>query len=82
VNTVGLSELGAFAQAVDHERWSSIGINRKLISLEKLVSMYLTKPLKKGVATSLNWEEEHLSAVAKQCIHPKTLPGVDNRCGE
>ena len=68
MNSVGLSELGAFAQAVDHNRWASVGINRKIISLEKLVRMYLSKPIKKGLATETPWDKSYLSFVAKICI--------------
>ncbi len=66
--TAGLSELGAFAQAVDDNRWSSIGINRKIISLERLVHMYLSKPLKKGLATTTTWDIGFLTSEAKLCI--------------
>jgi len=68
VYTTGLSELGAFAQAVDHTRWSSIGINRNIISLERLVHMYLSKPLKKGLATTATWDIGFLTSEAKICI--------------
>ena len=68
VYTTGLSELGAFAQAVDHDRWSSVGINRKIISLEKLVNMYLPKPIKKGLATTITWDVGFLTSEAKLCI--------------
>ena len=67
VHTAGLLELGAFAQAVDHDRWSSVGINRKMISLEKLVNMYLPKPIKKGLAITTTWDIGFLTSEAKLC---------------
>lgn len=67
VYTAGLLELGAFAQAVDHDRWSSVGIHRKLISLAKLVNMYLPKPIKKGLATTTTWDIGFLTSEAKLC---------------
>jgi hypothetical protein len=67
VNTLGIVELGAFAMAVDAQRWQALGINRKLIGLEKLVHMYLEKPLKKGLGGSMNWTKRNLSVAAKAC---------------
>jgi hypothetical protein len=67
VNTLGIVELGTFAMAVDAPRWHALGINRKLIGLEKLVHMYLKKPLKKGLGGSMNWTKRNLSVAAKAC---------------
>lgn len=63
----GLLELGHFAQIVDRRRWSSVGINRTIISLEKLAMMYLPKPIKKGLGGATPWDHSYLTANAKLC---------------
>lgn len=73
MNTLGIVELGTFAQAVDGKRWLALGINRKLIGLEKLVHMYLEKPLKKGLGASMNWTKRNLSPAAKACTFPSPI---------
>jgi hypothetical protein len=46
-----------------------MGITRKIISLEKLVNMYLSKPIKKDhQVRSTNWEKTFLSAYEKLCM--------------
>lgn len=64
----GLVELGEFAQSVDQNRWSSVGISRKVIALEKLAQMYLPKPLKKGMGAFSAWDHSYLTAAAKLCM--------------
>ena len=63
----GLLELGELAQAVHKTRWSSVGITRKIIALEKLAQMYLPKPLKKGMGAFSPWEHSYLTSKAKLC---------------
>jgi len=76
VNCVSVVELGTFAQAVDHERWAALGITRKLIGLERLVHMYLDKPLLKGLGASMNWTKRNLSVAAKACTSPFQIRGT------
>lgn len=73
-------ELGAFATKAD-DKFSSI-YNREIVSLAKMVAMYLGKTLLKGKVRTSNWEAD-LSHKMVECKSPDSQRhrhAVTHRC--
>lgn len=64
IRAQGLVELGALAMKAD-DKFKSV-YNREIVSLAKMVAMYLGKTLSKGSVRTSNWEAE-LNTKMVQC---------------
>ena len=71
----GLLELGRFAHLVDPRRLLSLGVTRKIISLDKLARVYLEKPLEKELALT-NWGG-YLTPQQKLCSYFGKVADID-----
>jgi hypothetical protein len=66
IKASGLLELGTMAQKVDEKKLTEMGCYRKILGLAFLVTTYLGKPLRKGMAIA-NWACPNLTPEQKLC---------------